>query len=91
MYDVPSVWEHSERRQCNIGPPMGLLLFGIEGDRIVFPSAHGYQSYGSVKNPKPLNDFMEKEIIVNIYSRTGKRPLQQYVKKIKEIIKECDL
>jgi hypothetical protein len=53
MDDVPSVWEHSERRECDIGPPMGLLLFGIEGDKIVFSSAHGYQPYGSKRILNP--------------------------------------
>jgi len=89
MHDVPSVREHSELRQVDIRPPMGLLLFGIEENRIIFPSAHGYQSCGSVKNPKPLNEFIDKEIVVEIYSRTGKRPPQPYIKKIKEIIDEC--
>ncbi|HKR57748.1 MAG TPA: hypothetical protein VJR67_02645, partial [Candidatus Nitrosopolaris sp.] len=87
MHDVPSVWEHSERRQVDIGPPMGLLLFDIEENKIIFPSAHGHQSCGSVKNPKTLN--IDKEFVVGIYSRTGKRPPQPYIKKIKEIIDEC--
>jgi hypothetical protein len=91
MDDVLSVWEHSERRECDIGPPMGLLLFGIEGDKIVFSSAHGYQPYGSIKNHKPLNEFIENEIVVNIYTKKGKPPTQPYVRKIKDIIKDCNL
>jgi hypothetical protein len=91
MENVPTVWEHSERRECDTGPPMGPLLFGIEGDRIVFRSAHGHQPYGSVKNHNPLNEFIEDEIVVNIYTKKGKPPTEPYKGKIKDIKQICNL
>ena len=37
-------------------------------------------------NTRPYGDFVNREIIVNIYSKTGRTPPKPYIKKIKDII-----
>jgi hypothetical protein len=83
-----SVWEHNLARPYDIGPPTGLMLFQInnETNSISFPSAHAFEKIGCIMNTRPYDNFMNREIIVNIYSRTGRRPLKPYVKKISDIV-----
>lgn len=64
------------------------MLFQINGDTnsISFPSAHALQPNGCIMNAKPYNDFTDKEITVNIYSKTGRPPSRPYVKRIEQIV-----
>jgi uncharacterized protein YneF (UPF0154 family) len=86
--NTASVWGHNLARPYDIGPPMGLMLFQInnETNSISFPSAHAFEKSGCVLNTRPYYDFMNREIIVNVYSKTGRRPSKPYIKKISDIV-----
>jgi hypothetical protein len=86
--NTPSVWEHNLVRHYDIGPPMGLMLFQInnETNSITFPSAHALEKSGCIMNTRPYDDFMNREIIANVYSKTGCIPSKPYIKKIRDIV-----
>jgi hypothetical protein len=67
---------------------MGLVLFEInkETNSITFPSAHALQESGCIMNERHYGDFVNREIIANIYSKTGRGPSKPYIKKIKDIV-----
>jgi hypothetical protein len=86
--NTASVWEHNLARPYDIDPPMGLMLFQInnEMNSISFPSAHAFEKSGCIMNTRHYDDFMNREIIANVFSKTGRRPSKPYIKKIRDIV-----
>jgi hypothetical protein len=50
-----TVWEHSARREYDIGTHMGLRLFKVNNDSVLFPAALEYETSGFVENRRPLD------------------------------------
>jgi hypothetical protein len=86
--NVPTTWAHGDARQYNIGGRMNLRLFTVEKilQRICFPAAHLQQ--GQVDNPKPYDEYVIKDLSIEIHTDVG-RPLQILTKKISDIIQEA--
>jgi hypothetical protein len=86
--NAPTVWTHADARRYDIGGQMGLRLFTIDpNDKIIFASA--FLEQGFKPNGQPLNDFINKEIIIEIHAARGRVPNPKSIK-IRDIINELD-
>jgi hypothetical protein len=80
-----TVWEHSALREYNIGTHMGLRLFKVEDNSILFPAALGHMISGFVENRRPLDVFRNKQIMVEVSFLNGQKP-EPYTNTISNII-----
>jgi hypothetical protein len=85
-----TVWEHSALREYNIGTHMGLRLFKMEDNSILFPSALGQQISGFIENRRPLDVFRNKRITIDVSFVNGDRP-EPYIERISNIIDSAQL
>jgi uncharacterized membrane protein YuzA (DUF378 family) len=83
-----TVWEHSALREYNIGTHMGLRLFKIEENSILFPAALGHEISGYVENRRPLDMFQHKRIMVEVSFFNGDNP-DPYTDTISKIINKA--
>jgi len=83
--NAPTVWAHADARHYDIGGRMDLRLFTVrnKAKEILFPSAH--LNEGFVPTAKPYNDFINKELKIEIHSDKG-RPPQDLIVRIQDII-----
>jgi hypothetical protein len=85
--NAPTVWAHASARHYDIGGRMDLRLFTVHSrtGRILFPSAH--LNEGFIPTAKPYNDFMNKELQIEIHADKG-RPPHPLIRRIEDIIEQ---
>lgn len=95
--NAPTVWSHGSVRRYDIGGHMDLRLFSVKEGRfvgeavavgkwIIFPSANVDQ--GFAEHPTHYEDFINKELTVEIHAKNGHLP-KPFTKKIADIIKDA--
>jgi hypothetical protein len=95
--NAPTVWSHGNVRRYDIGGHMDLRLFKVEEGRFVgeavavgkwitFPSANLDQ--GFAEHPTHYEDFINKELTVEIHAKNGHLP-KSFTKKTANIIKDA--
>jgi hypothetical protein len=80
-----TVWEHSARREYDIGTHMGLRLFQVENNSILFPAALGHETSGFVENRRPLDIYRTKKIKIEVSFVNGPKP-EPYIDRLSNII-----
>jgi hypothetical protein len=85
-----TVWEHSARREYDIGTHMGLRLFQVENNSILFPAALAHETSGFVENHRPLDIYRTKKIKIEISFVNGPKP-EPYTDKISNIVDNSPL
>jgi hypothetical protein len=83
-----TVWEHSALREYNIGSHMGLRIFRVKDNSILFPAALGHMNSGFVENSRPLDVFRDKQIKIEVNFTNGLRP-EPFVEKISKIVDDA--
>ena len=85
-----TVWEHSALREYDIGTHMGLRLFRVKDNSILFPAALGHETSGFVEKPRSLDVYRNKTITIEASFVNGQKP-EPYVEKISTIIDNAQL
>jgi hypothetical protein len=83
---APTVWADGVQRYLDIGEHQDLLLFRLESDLILFPSAHPGDGY--LNNEYSYNDCANKNLKVEILFDNGYLP-KPYLKTIAQIVNEA--
>lgn len=81
--DTRTVWARSEYVRTDIGDQEPLRLFSIDKNNniIDFPSA--YEMKGRSKNERPLNEYLDKELTVKVFSEThSPKPCKKTIREI---------
>jgi hypothetical protein len=90
IYNSACVWDHSAMREYNIGHHMGLRLFRVDQDTILFPAALGHVVSGFVENPRPLAEYKKFQIKVDVNFTNGTTPAP-FIGRISNIIDNAEL
>lgn len=85
-----SVWDHSALREYNIGHHMGLRLFRVMNELILFPAAVGHMPNGFVENPRPIVEIRSLQIMVEVNFVNGIAPAP-LIDRISSIIDNAEL
>jgi hypothetical protein len=85
-----SVWELSALRDHDIGTHMGLRIFKTDENSILFPAAYAHMISGFVENPRPLDVYRNKKIIIEVSFINGQKP-QPYIDSISNILNNAQL
>jgi uncharacterized membrane protein YuzA (DUF378 family) len=85
-----TVWEHSALREYDIGSHMGLRLFKVENNSILFPAALGHMISGFAENPRPLDVFRNKQIKIEVNFINGPKP-EPYIDRLSNIVDNAPL
>jgi hypothetical protein len=85
-----TVWEHSARIEYDIGTHMGLRLFKVENNSVLFPAALGHETSGFVENHRPLDVYRNKKIKIEVSFVNGPKP-EPYVDRISNIVDNAPL
>jgi hypothetical protein len=85
---APTVWADGLQRYLDIGEHQDLLLFRLENDLILFPSAYPANNGGYLNNEYSYNDCVNKNLKVEISFDNGsfRKP---YDKTISEIVRDA--
>ena len=85
-----SVWELSALREHDIGTHMGLRIFRVENNSILFPAAYAHMISGFAENPRSLNVYRIKKITVEVGFINGQKP-EPYIERISNILNHSPL
>jgi hypothetical protein len=83
---APTVWADGVQRYLDIGEHQDLLLFRLENDLILFPSAHPTDGY--LSNEYSYNDCVNSNLRVEISFDNGYSP-KPYNKTIAHIVNDA--